>query len=321
MIVDRKEETLALTEEGLFDFPDVTSHWVRLASGARAHYVTSGASGPPVVLLHGGLPGSAGLALWSHQLAALGRAGFRVYAPDRPGFGLADTRKEHWPSYGIFSWVDFVNNFVDALCLDHFHLAGNSQGTSVAAQYICEHPERVISFAFVASFSLMTQIGLDDDGKARERFPAKYQLIPWDGQEETMRKNLQSVAYDPSLISDDLVTMRTRYANLQEKPFRMANEFNSNIRSSYSHWQRYDLRSRLPKIDIPGIFLWGKDDVMAPVEAGHEAQQLLNNIQFLFPDRCGHCGQIDRHDLFNRVFTEFFTTGKLSPDLSNEAGG
>ena len=62
----------------------------------------------------------------------------------------------------------------------------------------------------------MTQIGLDDDGKARERFPAKYQLIPWDGEEETMRKNLQSVAYNPSLISDDLVAMRTRYANLQE---------------------------------------------------------------------------------------------------------
>jgi len=49
---------VALTDEGIIEVPGLASRWVRLASGAKAHYVTSGDSGPAVLLLHGGLPGS-----------------------------------------------------------------------------------------------------------------------------------------------------------------------------------------------------------------------------------------------------------------------
>ena len=67
--------------------------YVELRTGALAHYVEAGpADGPPVMLLHGGLPGSSGAAGWRFMLPALGAAGFHVVAPDRPGFGRADTR-------------------------------------------------------------------------------------------------------------------------------------------------------------------------------------------------------------------------------------
>ena len=36
---------MALTEEGLLDVPGVASRWVRLANGARAHYMTAGEVG------------------------------------------------------------------------------------------------------------------------------------------------------------------------------------------------------------------------------------------------------------------------------------
>ncbi|MGD9714916.1 MAG: alpha/beta fold hydrolase, partial [Thermomicrobiales bacterium] len=119
---------MALTEEGIIDTPGISSQWVRLPSGARAHYMAAGHKGPAIVLLHGGIAGSSGMAGWRFMMPVLAEAGFRVYAPDRPGFGDSDTREEFWPKQGFKSHVDFLKEFVDTLCLDRFHIGGNSQG-------------------------------------------------------------------------------------------------------------------------------------------------------------------------------------------------
>src|SRR5579883_1512465 len=115
---------MALTDAGLIDVPGIDSRWVRLPSGARAHYMTAGHKGPAVVLLHGGLAGSSGLAGWRFMMPVLAEAGFRVYAPDRPGYGLADAREEYRPVQGFKSQVEFLKEFADTLCLDRFHIGG-----------------------------------------------------------------------------------------------------------------------------------------------------------------------------------------------------
>src|SRR5437868_5687557 len=140
---------MALTEEGIIEVPGMMSRWVRLASGAQAHYMTSGDHGPAVVLLHGGLPGSSGTAGWRFMAPFLGANGFRVYCPDMPGFGHSDASVEHRPK-GLHSHTDFIQRFVDALCLDSFHLAGNSMGCMNTVNYVVAHPERVRSFVLIA---------------------------------------------------------------------------------------------------------------------------------------------------------------------------
>src|SRR5690242_14078748 len=140
---------MALTDENLVEVPGMASRWVRLADGSRAHYMTSGDHGPAVVLLHGGLPGSSGLAGWRFMAPYPAEQGFRVYCPDMPAFGLSDVRKEYWPK-GMESFVDFIGQFVDALCLDRFHLAGNSMGCMNTVNYMVSRPDRVISFALIA---------------------------------------------------------------------------------------------------------------------------------------------------------------------------
>jgi 2-hydroxy-6-oxonona-2,4-dienedioate hydrolase len=76
---------MPLTDEGLIDIPGVASRWVCLANGARAHYSTSGDKGPAVILLHGAIAGSSGLAGFRFMLPFLGEQGFRVYDPRSPG--------------------------------------------------------------------------------------------------------------------------------------------------------------------------------------------------------------------------------------------
>ena len=131
---------MPLTEEGLLSVPGLASRWVRLASGARAHYMTAGETGPDVVLLHGGIPGSSGVAGWRFMAPFLGAHGFRVFCPDQPGFGLSDPRREHRPVHGIYTHVEFLHEFVDALCLDQFHLAGNSMGCIDTTHYMSPTP-------------------------------------------------------------------------------------------------------------------------------------------------------------------------------------
>src|SRR5439155_19017235 len=120
-----EDATMALTEEGIIEVPGMLSRWVRLASGAKAHFMTSGETGPAVLLLHGGLWGASGTAAWPYMAPFLGANGFRVYCPDFPGFGLTE-QYENVYLPDLSGHVDFLHDFVTTLCIDCFHIAGNS---------------------------------------------------------------------------------------------------------------------------------------------------------------------------------------------------
>jgi 2-hydroxy-6-oxonona-2,4-dienedioate hydrolase len=309
---------VALTEEGIIEVEGMLSRWVRLPSGARAHYMTSGTTGPAVVLLHGGLPGSSGTAGWRFMAPYLGARGFRVYCPDMPAFGLSDQRNEHWPT-GIDSFVDFVAEFVDTLCLDKFHLAGNSMGCVNSVNYMVAHPERVLSFALIAG-----DIG-DLIPEGLEKPKPSVTIRPYDGTKESMRNLMETIIHRGGAISDDLVEMRQaaasrhREAHAQFWPTllqygRRAPWENPNLEAKLS------TKGRLDRLQIPGIYLYGRQDVLIPVEWGFEQEKVLPDVQFFYPDEAGHQGQTDQPEIFNRVFHEFFSMGKVSRATADAAG-
>src|SRR5437763_10396557 len=80
-------------------------------------------SGKPLVLLHAGI---ADRRMWAQHLEPFAAAGFRVVAPDLPGFGDAPVA----PSPEA-PWLD-VLAMLDELGIDNAALAGNSFGAGVA---------------------------------------------------------------------------------------------------------------------------------------------------------------------------------------------
>jgi hypothetical protein len=60
------------------------------------------------------------------------------------------------------------------------------------------------------------------------------------------------------------------------------------------------------------ICMYGLQDVSVPVENGFNQDDAIPNIQFFFPDECGHQGQTDQPEMFNQAFLEFFRNGKVS---------
>ncbi len=310
------EATTTLTDENLIEVPGLASRWVRLANGARAHYMTAGDNGPAVILLHGGLPGSSGLAGWRFMAPYLAEQGFRVYCPDMPAFGLSDPREEYWPQ-GMESFVDFIDLFANALCLDSFHLAGNSMGCMNTVNYLVAHPDRVRSFALIAG----------DVGDLVDGAPPKgqFQLTAYDGTREGMRTMMSSIIHKKTAISDDLIEMR--YLAAKDRMEAHAQFWPTLLQyrgitpwTDQNRAARLSTKGRLDRIDIPGIYLYGRQDVLTPVEWGYAQEDHLPNVQFFYPDDCGHQGQTDRPDLFHPVFASFFSTGTVPGALADAAG-
>ena len=306
---------MALTDEGLIDTPGILSRYVRLASGARAHYVTAGEKGPAVVLLHGGIEGSSGMAGWRFMMPFLAQNGFRVFAPDRPGFGLADTRPEFWPRRGFVSWANYVKEFVDALCLDRFFLSGNSNGAQTAVYFAINNPERVIRMPLIATAGFTTTMQID---------PAKHhqtmRLPAYEGTKESMQALLSTIVYKKSALSDDLLEMRTRHAALQKDSLASARSFMREAANDADYQQQINLRGRLDKLAIPIVYMFGKDDTFAGYENAQLQEDVLPNFQFFYLDNCGHQAQSDQPELVNQVFLEFLRDGIVSRKTADDAG-
>jgi pimeloyl-ACP methyl ester carboxylesterase len=307
---------MALTDEGLMKVPGMLSRWARLASGARAHYTTSGEDGPAVVLLHGGIAGSSGTAGFRFMAPYLGSRGFRVYCPDMPAFGLSDTRKEYRPT-GLESHVDFLHEFTTALCIDRFHIAGNSLGCMNAVNYVVAHPDRVISYALIAG-----QIG---DLQPPETFVLDSSYTAgYDGSKDGMRATLTSVTKGAA-VPDELVEMRQRAAERNAAAYP---EFmrRASMYGGFTPWDdesmaaRLSTKGRLDRLKVPGIYLYGKQDTILPVENGYAQEDVMPNTQFFYPDDCGHQGQTDQPEMFNKVFEEFFGHGQVTRQTADWAG-
>ncbi len=313
-----------LTEEDIIHISGLDSRWVRLANGARAHYVTSGETGPAVVLLHGGIEGSSGTAGWRFMAPFLGANGFRVYCPDQPGFGWSDTSNPEYLRRGPTDQVDFLKQFADALCLDKFHLSGNSFGCSNSCNFLIAHPERVLSVAFIAG-------GLGDILEKPRVVPKDGKFTPnpdyvspgFDGTEDSMRILMEGIIYKAAAIWPELFTMRVKAAHRQREARQAAGLPITGAAAPIQDpnlLQVLTTKNRLDKITVPLIYMYGIADVLSPVENGFNQEDVCPNIQFFYPDHCGHQGQTDQPDMFNELFLEFFRDGKVSWKTAEWAG-
>ena len=312
-----------LTEEDIIHIPGLASRWVRLANGAKAHYVTSGDTGPAVILLHGGIVGSSGTAGWRFMAPFLGANGFRVYCPDQPGYGWSDTRPEYHPTLGQLSHVRFVNDFADALGLDTFHLSGNSMGCGNTIQYVINYPERVKSFALIATanFGDMVDPSKRIAGKDGKFTPnPNYERVPFDGTEKSMRDLMVGIIYKAGQVWPELVTMRTKAALRQADSQAARSAAAERLAKDPNHAQLLSIKHRWNQLNIPAIYLYGMNDVLGPVENAFNQEDEVKNVQFFYPGECGHQGQTDQPDMFNQVFLEFFRDGKVSRKTADWAG-
>jgi pimeloyl-ACP methyl ester carboxylesterase len=90
---------------------------------------------------------------WKDVMAFLVKAGFRVIAPDQPGWGKSDKPDLHY-SFHLLSYA--MNQLLDSLQVPKVYLVGHSMGGMLAARFAMQYPGKVTKLV------LEDPIGLED---------------------------------------------------------------------------------------------------------------------------------------------------------------
>lgn len=123
----------------------VSGAYAELA-GVKLWFTDTGGTGAPLILLHANTGTSA---VWESQVASFSRAGYRVIAFDRRGWGKSIANLATGPQPG--SIAGDLDALADYLKLDRFHLLGVAGGGFAALDYAAWRPRRLRSLVIGAS--------------------------------------------------------------------------------------------------------------------------------------------------------------------------
>lgn len=137
----RDDDLTLFAAEGAAPLPATPEQGYVAHSGARIRYAAYG-SGPPVILLHGGLGHSGN---WGFQVPAIVAAGYRAIVIDSRGHGRS-TRDDRPFSYELMA--SDVRAVMDALQVSRAALVGWSDGACTALVLAATSPERAAGVFF-----------------------------------------------------------------------------------------------------------------------------------------------------------------------------
>lgn len=277
-----------------------TDKVLRLRDGRVLGYAEYGdPDGKPLFYFHGS-PGSR-FEGWFVDEAAR-RRGIRVFAFDRPGFGLSDFK----PGRTIGDWPDDVVEAADAFGFDRFAVLGLSFGGPHALACASRIPERLTSVAIVSSVGPFQAPGATDGmgpslrvllGSIR-RFPGTARVAMWLATQVTRRAPAQFIwlqsrgeaqADKAAIASPSFKAHATRSV---AEPFRQGSR--GPARELVLVVRPWGFR---PEDVTMEVHLWqGEADVMVPPSMGRYLSRALPNCRARFCPGEGHLMLIEHMD-------------------------
>jgi pimeloyl-ACP methyl ester carboxylesterase len=263
------------------------SQFVDLASGAKAHYRDQGnANGPALVLLHGS---NASLHTWEPWAKILGDE-FRVVTVDLPGHGLTIARADD--DYTLESMAKFVDEFTTKIGVQHFAVAGNSMGGGVAGRVAMQFPNRVTHLIFIDSAGVIPA--------HMPPPPAFFYIVRTPVLREFLRllpgRPIAEATLKASFNHQELVTpeMVDRYWELNRGPgIRLATRKRFTQPVEYYQAEGRFFRENMPKIAVPTLIMWGRQDKLVPVETADIFKAAIPGAKAIIYDDGGHILQED----------------------------
>lgn len=312
--------TLLPGMETIYDHQDrVRSRFVTV-DGYRTHYLESGASDAPTVVLIHGANWDFGLGAdrWFPTIVPLGR-NFRVLAPDQLGGGRTDAPRDLGEIGNVRDRAQHMLDFVEGLDVGPVHLVGQSQGSWIAAFIAVRRPDLVDRLVLVESASLaLPADGLSAEGLA-PRFEA--QVIPGtmsnrrisEGTDVAggVREWLEANAYSPDILIDPYVDACLRLADvwapIWRDPWRKSWDQPERHRAQYLV-DGQPLGRQLHRLP-PSLLIWRKSPARV-LDLGVDLyRRMPEGSQLHVVDRADHHLWQDRWDLFNRLVTTYLEGG------------
>jgi pimeloyl-ACP methyl ester carboxylesterase len=280
---------------------DRTSRVQRLADGRRIGYAEFGdARGAAVLAIHG-TPGSRFMFALTDRAARA--RGLRIIAPERPGYGLSDFRREDT----LGSAAEDMRGFADALGLDRFAVIGVSGGGPHAIATAASMPDRT------ALLALVSPVGPIADCHARIRLSKLHRLIftRMGGSDPACAAFFWSlrnlVRWAPGVAYRALM----QRVSPSDRAVLARDEVKANLQAALREGlrpgidgARQDLRLfcapwglPLREIDVPAVVWQGSDDAIVPPDGAYHLAETLPNCRLDIIQGGGHYwvfGQFER---------------------------
>lgn len=268
------------------------------ASAARGSDTASASPRPDVVLLHGGGVDSAELS-WGEIGPRLAAIGYRVFAPDHPGFG--ESAPPPWPVTQE-RFVRYVAEVLAALGVDRPVLGGLSFGGGLTLGLALARPQLLRGIVLLGSYGIAERV-------TAGRSSSLVQWLTWGLQRtgalgamsRSLGRNRRALAWsmrhntlrNPAALTDELLESVVAEA-------RRPNAF-----EVFSAWQASEIGprqlrttylDRLGSLTLPSLLVHGEQDAGVPVAAARRAAAAIPNARLVVVPKAGHWVQRDRPD-------------------------
>jgi proline-specific peptidase len=271
--------------------------------GAQLYCETLGREDAPVlVILHGG-PGVGDCRDQVRDCGPLADE-FRLVFYDARGSG----RSEDKPPYTHGQWVADVDGLTRQLGIETFALLGHSYGGIVAQEYVVAGAERLRQLILVdtspstveneVSIRRALEAGLPgiEEGWLRKLFEGR---VDSDEEMHGMWEALLPLYFDgpfdpalPRQMADDTYFHHATH----------------NFAFSVNN-PTYDVRDRLPAVDVPTHVICGGNDWITPLEKSEEIVSLIPNSRLEVFDKSGHMPMMEESEKFIDVLRGFLREG------------
>ena len=257
--------------------------------GTLTRVLEAGSGDEAIVFLHGL---GARADRWRGTVERFAAQGFRCFAFDLPGHGLA--AKGDGFAYGVPAFARFLGGLLDRLGLDRVHLVGTSLGGHVSSHFTCGAPSRVRSLTLVGTTGIVP-IGPDVGRAIRDNI----RITSQDG----IRTKLEFVLGDKSLVTDEFVLEEFRINNSPgaEAAFlRLGDYIAQEIDGDVVGPSLRDLAGRPPM-----LLVWGEIDRAVPMTVGHAVRDMFPGADFVVIPGAGHAPYFERPAAFDPALLNF----------------
>lgn len=253
-------------------------------------------SGDAVMLLHGSGAGVSGWGNWQGLIPDMSKS-WRVIVPDLVGFGFTETPADFQFRF-MDSWVEQMLATMDQLSVEKTHIVGNSFGGAVALWLAHRAPERTGRLILMGPGGWPAPVGQE----LQDLWGYKPSL-------ENMRHAISVMAYNQSLITDELVEMRYR-STLREGAQETFERVFPEPRQRWLDAQALPIAA-LQGITNEVLLIHGRDDRVVPLEVSINLHHHLINSQLHSISRCGHWTMVEHARRFRELVENFLAEDKL----------
>ncbi|HVS20725.1 MAG TPA: alpha/beta hydrolase [Pyrinomonadaceae bacterium] len=268
--------------------------WFTTIDGVRMHYQEAGdEKAPPMILIHGFISSTL---IWSDVFLPLAQAGFRVIAPDLPGYGYSEKPRDG--DYTIESQAHAVAGLMDRLGIEKAVVVGASYGAAIAAALALDHPERVDRLVLIGAVS-------NDEPKKKLllrilRLPLVGDVVTplFLGSRWILRKRTEEVYRRIGLPLDEH-KLAARHHLLAT-----ANTHRTMIRT-VRRWSANRIARDAHLIRQPTMLVWGEDDGHIPLSDGFRLRDAMPKARLIVFRNCGHLPPQEFPKQFVGLVSEF----------------